>query len=145
MANETQREPQTGTESVGGGSGRGGDGSGTSDFARETARQIWDETKQDVRAGVEERRKAAASQIENFADALRDAAGSNDASSTSAHIAEGTAEALDRISQTLRSKEIGTIVHDLESMARRQPALFLGAAVAVGFVAVRFLKSSGER
>jgi len=33
------------------------------------------------------------------------------------------------------------MVRDLEGFARSQPALFLGAAVASGFLAMRFLKS----
>jgi hypothetical protein len=33
--------------------------------------------------------------------------------------------------------------HDAESLARRQPALFLGGAVLLGLTAARFLKSSG--
>ena len=34
---------------------------------------------------------------------------------------------------------------DAEEFARRQPAVFIGAGVAVGFVLARFLKSSSER
>jgi hypothetical protein len=36
------------------------------------------------------------------------------------------------------------MVREVESYARAHPAVFLGAAVAAGFLAVRFLKSSGE-
>jgi hypothetical protein len=36
------------------------------------------------------------------------------------------------------------MVGEVERFARRQPTLFLGIAVAVGFLAVRFLKSSGR-
>jgi len=136
-----------------------GDGAKPSDASAESAntnsgerlKETWNDSAQAVRSSVENRvrtaidqgQQAAASEVEDFAGALHGAAGSVDPDSPSAHIAGGAAEALDRISQTLRSKELGTMVRDLESMARRQPALFLGAAVAAGFVAVRFLKAAG--
>lgn len=158
MANDPRKEPIAAPSMRG--DGRSVDGS-SSDTSAESAntgsgeslKETWHDSAQAVRSSVENRvrtvidegQQAAASEVEDFAGALRGAAGSVDPDSPSAHIAGGAAEALDRISQTLRNKELGTVVRDLEFMARRQPALFLGAAVAVGFVAVHFLKTaSGE-
>jgi len=51
---------------------------------------------------------------------------------------------LERLSGTLRNKDLDGMVRDAESFARRQPLVFFGAAMAAGFLAVRFLKSSSE-
>ena len=51
-------------------------------------------------------------------------------------------DGLRSVSDSLRGKDLDQIVQDAESFARRQPALFLGAAALAGFLAVRFLKSS---
>ena len=140
MASETRNAPPIGTASARNDGASRSSASDAAEFSKDTAQEIWNDAKEGVRSAVDERQHAAADQIEEFADTLRGAAGA-DSSSPSAHMAVGAADALERISRTLRSKEVGTIVHDVESIARRQPALFLGAAVAVGFVAARFLKT----
>ena len=151
MASETQKDLPTGNS---GSSEAGSKGEGTvqdenrrgaaaqSGSTSETEKQQRDEAHRDVRS--EERRQAAASKVENLAGALRGAAGSAGSASPTAQIAQGAADTLERISQILRSKEADTMVRDLESMARQQPALLLGAAVAVGFLAIRVLKSGGD-
>jgi len=57
--------------------------------------------------------------------------------------AESAAEMVERFSGYLREHEVEDMVGEVESFARRQPAVFLGTAFALGFVAARFLKSSG--
>jgi hypothetical protein len=45
-------------------------------------------------------------------------------------------------SSYLRDHDINDVVREVETFARRQPALFVGSAVMLGLVAARFLKSS---
>jgi len=52
------------------------------------------------------------------------------------------AEKIDRVSARLRELEVGDLYREAEQFARRRPAVFMGAAFALGIVAVRFLKSS---
>jgi hypothetical protein len=42
----------------------------------------------------------------------------------------------------LRKKDVQQLMQDAQRLARRQPALFIGSAFALGLVAARFLKSS---
>ena len=49
---------------------------------------------------------------------------------------------LRRASNYLRDNDIDRIVDDTESFARTQPALFIGGAFALGFLAARFIKAS---
>lgn len=44
----------------------------------------------------------------------------------------------------LGKSDIRGLARDTEAFARREPALFLGGALAVGLLAARFLKSSGQ-
>jgi hypothetical protein len=53
------------------------------------------------------------------------------------------ADGVDKVAQYLRSRDLGRVVRDVESFARREPAIFLGGAFVVGLIGSRFLKSSG--
>ena len=55
------------------------------------------------------------------------------------------AETLESVSGYLRDKELRDVVFDVESFARREPAIFIGGAFAVGLLGGRFLKSSSSR
>jgi len=59
-----------------------------------------------------------------------------------AQFADQAAEQIDRFSTYLRETDVDEMLADAQRFARRQPALFLGGAFAVGLLAARFLKSS---
>jgi hypothetical protein len=44
----------------------------------------------------------------------------------------------------MRNKDVGDLVGDIQQMARRKPALFIGGAFAVGLIGARFFKSSNR-
>jgi ElaB/YqjD/DUF883 family membrane-anchored ribosome-binding protein len=58
---------------------------------------------------------------------------------------ERIGEELQKASRYLRETEVREFVHGTENFARRQPAVFLGAAFAVGLLGARFLKSSERK
>jgi hypothetical protein len=55
------------------------------------------------------------------------------------------ADRIERVSQQLRDKDINELVSDMQRLARRQPAVFIGSAFALGVLGARFLKSSRPR
>jgi hypothetical protein len=59
--------------------------------------------------------------------------------------AEKAADQLERFSQRLKEKDVTQILDDAQQLARRQPALFIGGAFAIGLLGARFLKSSSPR
>jgi uncharacterized protein (DUF2384 family) len=62
-------------------------------------------------------------------------------------IARYVDQAVDRIdawTKQLKDKDVNELVTDVQRLARRQPALVIGSAFAVGLVAARFLKSSQQ-
>lgn len=50
---------------------------------------------------------------------------------------------LTEVGTTIQGKDVDEVIRDTERFARVQPAVFLGLAALIGFVAARFLKSSG--
>ena len=54
------------------------------------------------------------------------------------------ADQLEQFSARLRERDLTELMDDVNRFARRQPALFVGAAFAVGALAARFLKSSPD-
>lgn len=88
----------------------------------------------------------ATSGIGEFAGVFRNAAKQIDdtKSPTTARVAQQAADSLERISGNLRNKDLDSVVREVEGFARAQPALFVGAAVMAGFLAIRFLKSSNS-
>jgi hypothetical protein len=116
---------------------------GGTEAVKDQARETMAQAKDEVRVKLGEQQQVAASSLGDIAGALRTTAGQmRERNAMAAQAAERAAEGLERLSGTLRSKDLDTMVRDVESFARRQPMLFLGAAVGAGFLAIRFLKSS---
>lgn len=63
---------------------------------------------------------------------------------TLAGYVEQAADQIDRLSKTLRNKDIGELFEDAQRLARRNPSLFIGSAFVLGVVGARFLKSSSR-
>ncbi len=61
-----------------------------------------------------------------------------------AEYAEKASDQVERFSGYLRETDVDEIIEEVRGVARRRPALFLGAAAALGFFATRFLKSSSQ-
>jgi hypothetical protein len=94
-----------------------------------------------------EQQRATAGGLGEFAGALRKAAREMDDGGGSGQVsrmAQGAADGLERLSRSLREQDFDGLVREAESFARRQPVVFFGAAVAAGFLAMRFLKASNR-
>jgi hypothetical protein len=128
---------------------RAGGASGTAQqagqVAREQAGEAWKSAKDTARSTLSEQQRSAAGGLDDFAGALRKAADEMEQGGRqagAARYAKVAADGLERVAGTLKSKDLDGMIHEAESFARKQPALFFGAAVAAGFLAIRFMKSS---
>lgn len=112
----------------------------------ERATRLMDAARLHARSAVEEQQKRVAEQIGNVADALHEAAERFDRHDQRAvaHYTDIAADRVARFADNLRTRGANEMLADLEDFARRQPALFVGGAFAMGFFAARFLKSSGQ-
>jgi hypothetical protein len=135
------------------------DGTGASTPA-DTARRVKDAagTVKEAAIGVVERGKQAATdaaskgaeRASNMADstasALRRAAedveGDNRLIGTALR---KSAESIERAAQSFQGGDISRAMDDLNGFARRQPALFLGASLALGFALARVGKTAIEQ
>jgi hypothetical protein len=96
---------------------------------------------------ADERKQRAAEQVGGIAEALRSASRSLARSQipTAARYTDRAAEQIEEVARALRERRWGELVEDVEQVARRQPALFVAGAVAIGFLIGRFLLlSSGD-
>lgn len=96
---------------------------------------------------LDEQRGRAADQIASMAGMVRNSVQSLDRESASAvcQYADDAARAIDAFAQTLRTASWGEVAEEVEDFARRWPVVFMASAIATGFIAGRFLISSGSR
>jgi len=109
---------------------------------REQMQNLAQSATEGVRSSLTEQKDTAASSLGSFAGALRKAAKESDGEGQGAgRMAEWAADGLERVSSTLRSKDLDGMLREVQAFARQQPIAFFAAAVAAGFLATRFLKA----
>jgi hypothetical protein len=58
-------------------------------------------------------------------------------------LAENAARRIERVADGLRERELDELAEDVRGFARHRPGAFIGAGLAAGLIAGRFLRSSG--
>lgn len=116
-----------------------------------TGRETLGQAQGRIRSLLEQQTGRAADQLGGVANALHKAAeqlkqeNGGENGGVVADYAVQAADRVERVADMLRDATVDDIVGEVEGFARRQPEVFIGAAFAVGFLAARFIKSSGER
>jgi hypothetical protein len=112
---------------------------------RNVAGEIVDEIRDAAAALLEEQKERAADAVHGVADALQRTAQTLDRDNMPiAQFAARAAVRIDAFSERFRQRPWNDLMAEAEDVARRQPALFLAGAVAMGFVFGRFMASSTE-
>lgn len=93
---------------------------------------------------VYRRKDEAASRIDHFSTALREASDRlrQEDEAGVGRYAERLADQMDRLSGYLRERDINRMVNDAEDFARNRPEVFLSASFLAGVMAARFLRAS---
>jgi hypothetical protein len=113
------------------------------DQVKEQASKVTDKAKDQATTRADEQKQRAAEGIVGFADALNQVSSSmRDQNPAVANFADTAATKLENFATTIRDKDVNELMSEVEDMARRQPALFIGGAFLAGVFAARFLKSS---
>ena len=107
---------------------------------------------------VDRVKESAAAQLTNQKDRGTDALGSvaqavrsstqrlrDEQHDTIAGYVDKAADQIETWSRRLKEKDIDELLTDVQRLARRQPAVFIGSAFALGLVGARFLKSSRQQ
>ncbi|HEU5051096.1 MAG TPA: hypothetical protein VFU00_12270 [Gemmatimonadales bacterium] len=127
----------------------------TMETGRSKAEQVKQKITEEARTRVRQARDKAGSAIDErkgeLAGSMASVAGAVRASTDQlrdeghdriAGYVESLAQQFDRAAGYLRERDTRALRDDLEDIARRQPALVIGAAFAVGVLAARFFRSS---
>jgi UDP-N-acetylglucosamine 2-epimerase len=108
-----------------------------------SARDMANTAKDKVESEVRERKSVGADYIGSIAQATHRAANEFETEiPQAAHYIRQAAEQMQGVANTVRERDVRELVGEVQSFARRQPTLFFGGAVVLGFAALRFLKSA---
>jgi hypothetical protein len=108
----------------------------------EQAKEVASDAGEKLRATVTEQKAAGADYVGNVANIIRRTAYEFDSDIPQAgHYIRKAAAQLENVSDAMRNRDMSEIVGNVQDFARKQPTAFFGAAVLLGFAAVRFLKS----
>ncbi len=109
------------------------------------ASNVASQAKEQVNAQFDTRKDKAVETIGNVATAIRETGDKLKGVGPLGDVAGRAADGMEKVADFFEGKQIGDVVRDVERFARREPALFLGAAFALGLIGGRFLKSSSHR
>jgi hypothetical protein len=147
----TTDQELSGATSVGGGAQTGGSfsppdaqGTGTMEKAQQLAGQVQQKATQRVESGLARGKTQAAETLNTLAESLITTGQQlreRNQEPVSRYV-DQFADRVRRVSTYLQNTDVSEIVDSTEDFARRQPALFLGGAFALGLLGARFLKSS---
>jgi hypothetical protein len=114
---------------------------------QEAGREMGQRAKDRVREEIDRRSRDAGSQVRSVADSLRQAGDDlrKDGNPAVAKVADTAAQRIDGVASYLTESDADALLRDLDTLARRQPALVIAGAFALGVLGARFLKASGPR
>lgn len=121
--------------------------SSMADRARSIGQQAVGEVGERARGLFDDQKDRAVEGAHGLGRALRQTATTlrSENQTQTAHFIERAAEKIDELSGKFENRDLDQVIWDTQQFARRQPAVFFGGAIALGFIAARFLKASNER
>ncbi len=124
------------------------------DAAGQAATQVVGQAKEKASSLLGEQKTNLAAGINTVADSIRqigenlqggDGGEKNQIAALAGKYGDSLAGQVEKISHYVEDKNFGELARDAEHFARRNPAVFVGGAFALGILAARFLKSSGSQ
>jgi ElaB/YqjD/DUF883 family membrane-anchored ribosome-binding protein len=117
----------------------------TTQRAREAASEAQQKVGQQLKSSVDSGKVKAADTLDILAQTLSQSGqqlrSDNNLGAASQYV-DRAGDQLRRASDYLRNTNVDEIVRNTEEFARRQPAIFIGGAFALGILAARFIKAS---
>jgi len=115
--------------------------------AKEQVGSVVSQVKEQATSRIEAQKERATSGIDSVATAIRQTGdqlrdGNQDAV---AGYVDQAARRLESFSAYLRNRDVNEIIEDVETIARREPTIFMAGAFFLGLLGARFLKSSRPR
>jgi hypothetical protein len=117
--------------------------------AKGTASETYDAVAAKANSALEDRKSSLSAGLKSVADSfkktgteLRTTGESNQLTDLTSKYTGTAAAKLEDLAGYFERKDLRAMMRDVEGFARRNPAIFLGAAFGLGLLAARFLKSS---
>lgn len=108
---------------------------------KEKTAGVLDEQKENLTSGL----KGVADSIRKVGETLRETDEQTKVGEVTAQYGDAFAQQIEKLTNYVENANLRDLMRDGERFARQQPAIFIGAAFAVGFLAARFLKSSSDK
>ena len=107
------------------------------------AKEIATQATSRVQTAMDEQKIAGADYLGTIAQAVHRAAGEfqTEVPQAAQYIRQAAGQ-IENVANAVRDRNVRELVGEVQSFARRQPTLFFGGAVILGFAALRFFKSS---
>jgi hypothetical protein len=120
-------------------------GKGEAADLSDKAKDVADQAGEKLKEAVSERKVAGADYVRGIAEAMRRAGREFDQDLPIAgkYIRKAASQVED-VADSIRTGDVGVLVRNAQSFARRQPTAFVAIAALAGFAVVRFLKSSSS-
>ena len=117
-----------------------------SGFASKAASALASEAQNKATGMMQEQMKAGADYVRMVSETAHSAASElEDKAPEFARLVHNVADRANRFADDLRQRDVDEVLDMAWGYARRNPRVFIGGAVAVGFLLARFAKSSAER
>jgi hypothetical protein len=116
------------------------------DFVRERVGPIAEQVKDQASAMAQQQMASAAEGLDSAAGAVN-AVGDRLRENNLGELSQYTdmaADQIEKLAAWLRTTTPEEIAHDVEDFAKKQPAIFVAGALALGLIGVRFLRSTGQ-
>ena len=94
------------------------------------------------KAGLSGKLTGVADTVRRLSGTLHETEGEDPVSSYAAQYTDTAVQKIESIANYFERADLKEITRDIESYARRNPAVFLGSAFAIGIMAARFVKST---
>jgi hypothetical protein len=119
------------------------------DQAKDVAGQAYDAVTDKAATKLDEQKTTLSGGLSTVADSVRQVGDNLGSAKTDSGLAESAAKytqtaakRIEDVAGYFETKNVREMARDLEGFARRNPAIFLGAAFGLGLLAARFLKST---
>lgn len=147
---KTKKSEKTSGEQANGTENLGEELEGAASEATETVQQAADGLTQNFReqitGQVTAQQERAVDTLETVALLLQQAGehARKEENETIAQYADKASEQVERLSNSIRDKELDQLLSDSKQFAQQQPGLLVGGALLAGFLGARFLRSSAK-
>lgn len=117
--------------------------------AKSTAGEAYDSVAEKAVSHLDEKRSGLSDELTSVAESFRNmgrdlstAGEKAGITSATAKYTDTAAEKIEQVAHYFEQNDLKAMLSDVKDFARKNPAIFLGGAFAMGIIAARFLKSS---